>query len=1225
MPTYTPDEILQKVRSRYPHMKDVPDAQILDDLSRSRPDIKIQAPVPSIPPAKAPVSSIPPNQQPKLAAEEYSPMQAAWDATKGVATTAWHALPTAFIANRDADRGWHSPAIDAVMNPTNTTQQLTGVQGKAGKLGLSMAETAIPGISQAFSLFDAISGYGPQVERGRQKASKLSGTAKTVAEAGKYVPLVGSDIVDAMGGDAAAGGRLVGMLAPGVKGVRQQYGKTTVKAGQKMQTKGQQMKSKAATSMAADIGDIDAESAGPPMQTMQAVGERAIKEVPVMTTRSKASPLARGKMQAAGAQADALAAQHAQASGNTVVQSMLKNQHIPLPKLGARLFELVDPKTEWGPNSYGQVPGKQNQWYVKGVNEIQAAVDKLGGGSPFIDRSALIREVLGQMQAVKAEAGKKSVDLAKSGRTVAADQSVHINQGKVDAVNALLAEIDEFDPDAGAKIREAGDWAGMEGLSQAARQSRTAQQAQNLAFRQSVIPALLASASGPLVLGGIVGGAQGLTLAGMASGALAAGMAGAHSLPWALMKNKARYGIGSALDEGGRIVQSVGNPVMPGQPPTEPPTPRGGFNPPNAPSGQSPTPSLPVGQLPSGSTWYSGQAGGTQSPAPPVAPPPAPGGSRHSSMHAGGPTGAPPNWPSSFGRRAGMDVEAIVDDFESRYFDAPEIINDMEQQYFNRAEVALPPPLPPGMALPPGMIEMPPSSLMERQPGPIPAPSSSLSNRPALPPVPDEFGPAAPFNMPPSPTPPPKKPAPKKPEAKKTAAKKPADKPTAKKPAAPAKKKIDNPPAPVAAVDPVDDMISQLNPSGNPVSVHHLRVALSDKYPNKADFDKAVIDMANAGKLELQKHPAPKVLTAAERDALISDGKGGYYNLAKSKSGAKPTPPPASADPISVAVTKLNPQAESGAVVALDRLREELKDVYPNKLDFDRAVLAAVNQGRLELQSHPGASALTAAQKEALIPNDRGGYYNLAGLKGNKKKVGSEPPAPVKKVDDDEPLTDLSEDPRYKFTRFAKAVESTPEGELPLPIPRYRKAYVKGSSQPRDVGELDFVYIDEITGEEKVAPIPIPPEFEEAFDKAINNRIISFLENYSHSKDKAVRDRIEAAKATYTTDEPKLYKGWTSYVAEQRGKYLWEMEDEIGARYGAEAQNIWDEAIRARANQITNSIVSGIPQPSPRRQHPPKLLSDDIRKLEDSIYDDDFVNTPDASSWDDINIPEDDF
>jgi ribosomal protein S25 len=81
--------------------------------------------------------------------------------------------------------------------------------------------------------------------------------------------------------------------------------------------------------------------------------------------------------------------------------------------------------------------------------------------------------------------------------------------------------------------------------------------------------------------------------------------------------------------------------------------------------------------------------------------------------------------------------------------------------------------------------------------------------------------------------------------------------------------------------DPIVAAMLALNPqarSGALVYVPHLRTALADSFTDKPSFDRAVLGLLARGKVDLQSHPTPSLLGRAEREAMIEDGRGGYYS-----------------------------------------------------------------------------------------------------------------------------------------------------------------------------------------------------------------------------------------------------------------------------------------------------------------------------------------------------------
>jgi hypothetical protein len=82
----------------------------------------------------------------------------------------------------------------------------------------------------------------------------------------------------------------------------------------------------------------------------------------------------------------------------------------------------------------------------------------------------------------------------------------------------------------------------------------------------------------------------------------------------------------------------------------------------------------------------------------------------------------------------------------------------------------------------------------------------------------------------------------------------------------------------VPASDPIIATIRELNPDGALVYLPHLRTALASSYQDKSSFERAVLGLLARGTIQLQSHPTPSLLGAAEREAMIEDGRGGYFS-----------------------------------------------------------------------------------------------------------------------------------------------------------------------------------------------------------------------------------------------------------------------------------------------------------------------------------------------------------
>jgi DNA-binding transcriptional regulator YhcF (GntR family) len=80
------------------------------------------------------------------------------------------------------------------------------------------------------------------------------------------------------------------------------------------------------------------------------------------------------------------------------------------------------------------------------------------------------------------------------------------------------------------------------------------------------------------------------------------------------------------------------------------------------------------------------------------------------------------------------------------------------------------------------------------------------------------------------------------------------------------------------STDTIVATIRELEPDGALIYLPHLRTALAASYKDKPSFDRAVLGLLARGTIQLQSHPTPSLLGAAERDAMIEDGRGGYFS-----------------------------------------------------------------------------------------------------------------------------------------------------------------------------------------------------------------------------------------------------------------------------------------------------------------------------------------------------------
>jgi hypothetical protein len=79
------------------------------------------------------------------------------------------------------------------------------------------------------------------------------------------------------------------------------------------------------------------------------------------------------------------------------------------------------------------------------------------------------------------------------------------------------------------------------------------------------------------------------------------------------------------------------------------------------------------------------------------------------------------------------------------------------------------------------------------------------------------------------------------------------------------------------------------------------------------------------------------------------------------------------------AMTTLKPAAAQGALVYIPDLREALRNTFPDKESFDRAILNLAKFEKVQLQSHSLPAELTEEQRAAMIDNGRGSYFMAVG------------------------------------------------------------------------------------------------------------------------------------------------------------------------------------------------------------------------------------------------------
>ena len=84
---------------------------------------------------------------------------------------------------------------------------------------------------------------------------------------------------------------------------------------------------------------------------------------------------------------------------------------------------------------------------------------------------------------------------------------------------------------------------------------------------------------------------------------------------------------------------------------------------------------------------------------------------------------------------------------------------------------------------------------------------------------------------------------------------------------------------------------------------------------------------------------------------------------------------------IVAAMLRLNTQASRGALIYVSELRAALNDQFRDKESFDRAILKLAKDGKVQLQASAWPGRLSESDKNALIPNGQGGFFDAIGIR----------------------------------------------------------------------------------------------------------------------------------------------------------------------------------------------------------------------------------------------------
>jgi hypothetical protein len=135
-----------------------------------------------------------------------------------------------------------------------------------------------------------------------------------------------------------------------------------------------------------------------------------------------------------------------------------------------------------------------------------------------------------------------------------------------------------------------------------------------------------------------------------------------------------------------------------------------------------------------------------------------------------------------------------------------------------------------------------------------------------------------------------------------------------------------------------------------------------------------------ADALEYLRPPLEELLARMKRQGFEHDA---LLEALQRYAGGPPAAlhPDDEADAVLEAIVELNPDARHGAMVYIPHLRYALSGRLRDKLSFDRVLLSLLARGKLQAQSHPAPGQLRPGEKEAMVPDGRGGHYMVVSLR----------------------------------------------------------------------------------------------------------------------------------------------------------------------------------------------------------------------------------------------------
>lgn len=154
-------------------------------------------------------------------------------------------------------------------------------------------------------------------------------------------------------------------------------------------------------------------------------------------------------------------------------------------------------------------------------------------------------------------------------------------------------------------------------------------------------------------------------------------------------------------------------------------------------------------------------------------------------------------------------------------------------------------------------------------------------------------------------------------------------------------------------------------------------------HPARSKAGKPVYALRPADPAEFLANDLDKLIAAVAAKGFAADDvrRAAVRLLTGEPSAKRDTRPHDAEARVLDGLYRLDPRSDLGAAVPVAHLREALRETLPAKAEFDSALLTLAKRGVLELQSHAWPARLTEDERERLVDNGHGGWFDSVSLR----------------------------------------------------------------------------------------------------------------------------------------------------------------------------------------------------------------------------------------------------